>query len=353
MSHSKRILVCPLDWGLGHATRCVPIIRSLLNKNAEVIIAADKGPYELLKIEFPNLEFIRLPGYDISYSNGSMALKMLLSIPSILKGIRKEKNILQKIIAEKKIDIVISDNRYGCYSADCHNIFITHQLLIKSPFAERLLQKINSSFISRFDECWVPDLEGEQNLSGDLSHKSSIAVKKIFIGPLSRFQRGKSGDEEYEVMGIVSGPEPQRSIFEELLKEQLLKSGKTSLLLLGKPGEHIDQQLNGMRIISHLDSKAMQEALAGAKLIVARSGYSTIMDLVRTGKKAIFIPTPGQTEQEYLANYFLQKKVAYYQEQKKFDLPEAIRHSDKFSGFEFYDDSNKALETRIDELMLS
>jgi hypothetical protein len=172
MQQPQRILICPLDWGLGHATRCIPVIRAFLGQNAEVLIAADGRAYELLQQEFPELQFIRLKGYEIRYpSSGSMAASMLLSIPKILSGIKREHRELEKIIAEHKIDTVVSDNRYGCWNKQVKSIFITHQLMLKSPFGEGLLHRIILSHIKKYDECWIPDHAAENNLSGELSHK--------------------------------------------------------------------------------------------------------------------------------------------------------------------------------------
>lgn len=354
MAKGKRILICPLDWGLGHATRCIPIIRLLQQKGAEVIIAADKRPLELLKKEFPDLKYIIFKGYEINYpKKGSMIWTMLRSIPKITKGIRTEHEALNKIIHEYNIDIVISDNRYGCWNPKTKNIFITHQLMIKSPFGENLLHKIVSKYISKFHECWVPDHEKEPNLSGDLSHKYPISETTFFIGPLSRFKTDQHQQEiEYDVMAILSGPEPQRTIFERIVSEQLFKSGLRSLIVFGLPEKtkKIEQKGN-VTMISHLNSDEMEQMINRSKLIIARSGYSTIMDLSALQKKAIFIPTPGQTEQEYLAKELFKKQIAYYQKQSEFDLTKAIVESGKFSGFT-KQINNTELENRID-LMLS
>src|ERR1043166_5258587 len=172
MQQPKRILVAPLDWGLGHATRCIPIIRYLLEKGQEVIVGADGRPLELLKREFPGQEFIVIPGYKVSYpKKGSMTLKMAASVPKILAGIKKEHEQLDKITTAEKIDAVISDNRFGLWTKKVPCIFITHQLMIKSPFGEKLLHRLNKNHIKKYTECWIPDAEGADNLSGDLAHK--------------------------------------------------------------------------------------------------------------------------------------------------------------------------------------
>jgi hypothetical protein len=184
----KRILVCPLDWGLGHATRCIPVIHELQKQGAEVVIAADKRPLELLKQEFPQLQFIVFPGYDIAYpENGSMVLKMAFSIPKILRKISEEKKFLKDIVSKEKIDGVISDNRYGLGITDVPSILILHQLMIKSPFGESILHQITLNYVKQFSFCWVPDFAGENNLSGDLAHQYPLPNNARFVGALSRF----------------------------------------------------------------------------------------------------------------------------------------------------------------------
>ncbi len=370
MNQPKRILICPLDWGLGHATRCIPVIRILLQKGAEVIIAVDNRPFDLFKKEFPALEFIRFKGYNIHYpDSGSMMFKMLFSIPEILKGIKAEHRTLEKIIAEKKINAVISDNRFGCWNKNIKSIFITHQLMIKSPVAEKLLHRINLSYIKNYDECWVPDTAGENNLSGDLSHKYPLPKNTFFIGALSRFpviareerpkqslnltdlKQNETGNNIYDVTAIISGPEPQRSIFEKKITEQLLKTNLKALVVCGiTEGEIKKESKNNIEFISHLATNEMQEAILNSKIIIARSGYSTIMDLATLGKKAIFVPTPGQTEQEYLAENLMQKNIAYYSSQKEFNLEKALKASEKFTGFKSVEVTGE-LERRIDSLL--
>lgn len=354
MNKPKRILICPLDWGLGHATRCIPLIRLLLEQNAEVIIAADKRPLELLKQEFPDLKFITLKGYEINYpKSGSMALSMILSIPKILIGIKREHIELDKIIDEQAIDIVISDNRYGCWSKKVKSIFITHQLMIKSPFGENFLHKKILNYVKIYDECWVPDSsEQKNNLSGDLAHEYPLPENAHFIGPLSRFTAIEKSEFKYDVMAIISGPEPQRTIFERIISEQLFKSGLKSMIVFGLPEskKKLEQKQN-VTMIAHLHSAEMQNAILKSKIIIARSGYSTIMDLAILNKKAIFIPTPGQTEQEYLAEMLMNKQIAFSQNQNKIDLAKAIKESENFKGLKSEMDLT-ILKQRI-KLMLS
>ncbi|MBA3970999.1 MAG: glycosyltransferase [Bacteroidetes bacterium] len=361
MQNQKRILICPLDWGLGHASRCIPIIRSLIKNNAEVIIAADGRPLELLRLEFPDLKFIVFKGYAISYPDaGSMKLKMLFSIPKILKGIREEHEQVEKIIDEYKIDVVISDNRYGCWSKKVKSIFITHQLMIKSGVAEGIFHRKVLSYIKNYDECWVPDNEAIGELSGDLSHKYPLSENTYFIGTLSRFSdlsdssENKSAlpaNENLDVLAIVSGPEPQRTKLKTILKAQLEKSGLKAVLICGEPESTWEEKVNDkLTLYSHCNSADTFNLITKSNIIIARSGYSTIMDMAALGKKAIFIPTPGQTEQEYLAEDLKNKKIAFYQKQSEFDLKIALGESENYTGFKKIG-KNKLLERRIENLI--
>jgi uncharacterized protein (TIGR00661 family) len=363
MQKQKRILICPLDWGLGHATRCIPIIRLLLKKNAKVIIAANNRPLALLKLEFPELQFIQLEGYNINYpASGSMILKMLFSLPKIIKGIKEEHAQLKKIIDEYNIDIVISDNRYGCWNKKVKSIFITHQLLIKAPFGENILHRKVLRFIKNYDECWIPDYAGVQNLSGDLAHKNPIPKNTYFIGPLSRFDSKKErinknnireGDiQKYDIMAIVSGPEPQRGLLKNILIQKLKESKYKSLIVCGETESKWEIELNeNLTMKSHLGAEEMQEAILSSTLIIARSGYSTIMDLAMLGKKVIFVPTPGQTEQEYLAKLFSERMIAYSQSQSAFQLEKALEISENYKGFDVIETSVE-FEKRIEQLLL-
>ncbi|HET6225470.1 MAG TPA: glycosyltransferase [Bacteroidia bacterium] len=342
MRQKKRILVCPLDWGLGHATRCIPIIQLLLQKDAEVLIAGSGRSLLLLKQEFPQLEFIDLPGYEITYAKGSLALQLFFSIPKILKGIKKEHELLEEVIHQKKIDIVISDNRFGLWSNQIKTVFITHQLLIKSPLGEYVLHRINLNYIKKHTTCWIPDFEDEPNLSGDLTHTYALPENAVFIGPLSRFSSALPVasstiilKKAYDVLVIISGPEPQRSIFEELILKQAATLPLNFLLVRGVTEKAaILERKGNIDSVSHLPSSEIKTVIESAGIVVSRSGYSTLMDLVVLRKRAIFVPTPGQTEQEYLAERCLKNGTAYFEHQSEFDLKRALEKGKDYKGFE-------------------
>ncbi|MBK9526432.1 MAG: glycosyltransferase [Bacteroidetes bacterium] len=312
MSEPKRILVAPLDWGLGHATRCVPLIRRFRDEGHVVFLAASGHSEKFLHQEFPDLTIIPKKGYGIQYSlKTSMTLMMLFQSLKILMNIFREYQWLKKIIQQYKIDEVVSDNCYGLWNKNIHSIFMTHQLMIKCPaglkWMEPLLHRIVIRFASRYDECWIPDVEREDNLSGDLSHLYPVPGNAKFIGWCSRFalQENKlTTENEYDLCILISGPEPHRSVFESESIEALKTFRGNAILILGKPGNEILPELKeNVRVFNHLDTNELRSVIINSKKIICRSGYSTIMDLRTINKGALLIPTPGQTEQEYLAEY--------------------------------------------------
>src|ERR1035438_9536690 len=239
----KTVLVCPLNWGIGHATRCVPVVRKFLDNGFEVIIAADGHPLEFLRKEFPDVRFLHLPGIKITYpKNARFAFRMCLLTPKFFFGIIREHERLKKILKEEKIDVILSDNRYGLWNKDKFTIFITHQLNIRLPgrmrFLSGIIRKINNSFIRRFDECWVPDFEYHMGLAGKLSHPATIPSNCIYIGALSRFSPEKFYHQntfppQNDIMVVLSGPEPQRSIIEEKILHQLKSTALKGIVVRG------------------------------------------------------------------------------------------------------------------------
>lgn len=336
MDRKRRILVAPLDWGLGHATRCIPIIWELEKCGFEVLIACSGRPLRLLMAEFPNYHFIKLQGYNIRYpQGGNMALSMLAQGFKIWQAINNEHRQLKLIIKEYDIDGVISDNRYGMYSKTIPCVFITHQLNIQSPILGSLINHVNKRIISKFSECWIPD-NPQRTLSGYLSQNKNHSINCQFLGTLSRFVT-KQKNESLDILAIVSGPEPQRSLFEKILINQLSKLEKKSMIVLGKPEYSSSKIFGNLTVVSHLSSEELNQAFVNADVVVCRSGYSTILDLAKLNKKAVFVPTPGQTEQMYLASYFMQNKQAFSMQQEKFNLTTALAEVDSYNGIKHID----------------
>ena len=334
----KKLLVAPLDWGLGHATRCVPVIRDLLNNDCEVWLAGEKAQEKLLREEFPSLPFLPLKGYRIKYGKSGLTGKILLQVPSILRSIKEENKWLKQQVSNHGFDAVISDNRYGLYNEKVFSVLITHQLNIKTPlgkWSEKILQQWNYKLINKFNECWIPDDEGENNLAGELSHPvklPSIPVK--YIGPLSRFTSfSPSGDGGIKghLLIILSGPEPQRTILENKVIDQIVNYPATATIVRGLPGEkNIIPSTNTIHFYNHLSTDELNTEAVKAEFIISRSGYSTIMDIACVQKKSILIPTPGQTEQEYLADHLRKKQFAFCIDQEGFSLLKTIEEARNF-----------------------
>ena len=287
----------------------------------------------LLKTEFPDVETVDFEGYNISYPQGSgMVWKMFRSTPQILNRIKEEEKELDELIDRLRLDAVISDNRFGLHSNRVPCIYMTHQIMIKAPFFETTLYRMHMKYMRKFSQVWVPDFEND-GLSGDLAHKYPMPFNGKYIGPLSRF--GKMDTEsDTDVLILISGPEPQRTRFEELVLAQATELDGKITAVVGTPDKKFDRREGNLRIVSHLNAEELQKEVASAKLVVSRSGYSTIMDLAAIGKKAVFVPTPGQTEQEYLAGLFGDRKMHFTVKQRNLNLKEAVQKSEEFSGFE-------------------
>jgi hypothetical protein len=329
--HNKpRILLAPLDWGLGHTTRCIPLIAILLSQNAEVILAADGASASILKKEFPTLVILPLKGYQIRYSRQKslFGLKIALQLPKILRAINDEKKWISKCIKEHQVDGVISDNRFGFRHPSIPCLFITHQLFIETgiSFINKAIQRINYHYINRFNECWVPDDASANNLAGKLSHPGVMpAIPVRYLGILSRFDITVT-HTRFDLLILLSGPEPQRSLFEKLLCGQLKNYPGSIVLVRGLPvdGNSREGIPEHVTVYDHLPANELNLLLLQSEMIVARCGYSTVMDLVSLQKNAVLVPTPGQGEQEYLACYLLEKKLFYTTPQTGFNLDKAL-----------------------------
>lgn len=331
-----RILVAPLDWGLGHATRCIPIVHELIRQGCEPVIATSGPQARLLSLEFPNLSFVDLKGYNVSYSRGgsiAMALSMLRQSRKIMRAISLEHDWLKTASAEFKLDGVISDNRFGLWHESLPSAFLTHQLSIAAPILRRSLQSRNYRFINRFSECWVPDVKEEGGIAGDLSHPDQLPKIPVhYVGPLSRFSPSQIQSEKERLLILLSGPEPQRTILEEKILAEIRDYEGTATLVRGLPAnERLIPSSEKLQFFNHLGTDELSKEIQRASLVICRSGYSTIMDLMALRKESFLIPTPGQTEQEYLAGHLSDKGFAPFISQRKFALQKAIELSKEYN----------------------
>lgn len=337
MQSSKRILVAPLNWGLGHATRCIPIIHALLNHGHQPYLASDGVALSLLQKEFPDLPSFELPSYKIKYAEKgrNFKLKMIWDSPKVVKAMSKEKKRVKKLVKEHQIDGIISDNRLGVFYKKIPCVFITHQLNVLSGNTTWMSSKAHQKIIKKFDACWVPDVKDKPNLTGKLGHLKKSKMSIEYLGPLSRFEKMDS-DQIYDLMVLLSGPEPQRTLLEErLLKELQWFEGKI-LFVKGKiedsqTKEEIKTQKGSMIIFNFMQSEELETAINQSSKVLCRSGYTTVMDLAKLEKKAFFIPTPGQYEQEYLARRLQKQNLVPYSTQNNFKLEDLASIKD-FKG---------------------
>ena len=329
----KRILIAPLNWGLGHATRCIPIINSLLHFGYEPVIASDGAALNYLKKEFPKLTFITLPSYNITYpERGSFKWHLFRAFPRIINTIKKERAVIEKIIDSERINGIISDNRFGVYSKKVPCVYLTHQLNVLSGNTTWWSSKWHQRVIRNYDECWVPDNQNNK-LSGTLAVGTGTSTKIKYIGPLSRLEKQKS-IKHNELLVLLSGPEPQRTAFEKMILSQLHNFDKSAVVVRGviEP-KQLTTVTKKIKIYNYMTTNELALTINKSRLILARSGYSTIMDLAKLGEKAFFVPTPGQYEQEYLAKHLEALQIAPFCAQKEFELNK-LNDVNAYTGFE-------------------
>ena len=317
-----KILIAPLNWGLGHATRCIPLIRQYMAQGHEVVLGGDGESMMLLRKTFPELRAIDLPSLELRYAeNAKQRGFYLRAIPALIRFTIADHYYLRQQLAIEHFDRVISDNRFGLFSRQTYSIYMTHQLYVQLPkrlkMFEPLARAVHACIYKRYKEVWVPDYADTQhNLAGDLAHGGRFDRRATYIGPLSRFGSSEAGIQPvalgvhnpasgYPIMAILSGLEPQRTLFEQELVARFKESQQPVLIVRGKiGGPATATHIGAVTLLPHISDEELLPLLQRADKIIVRSGYSTIMDLAVLGllHKAEFHPTPGQSEQEYLAS---------------------------------------------------
>ena len=322
-----KILVAPLNWGLGHATRCIPIIRHYLSQGDEVILGGDGDSLRLLQRTFPTLRCIDLPSLELRYTTNAQQRGFYFrAIWALMRFTIADHYYLRQALAIEHFDLIISDNRFGCFSRDVRSVYITHQLYPVLPKRLRVLQPlaraVHACIYKRYAEVWVPDYaDPSHNLSGALSHGGRFDRRAKYIGHLSRFTPLKitlhnttqhyttlhNTTQPYTHLALLSGLEPQRTIFEQELLQRFADGQGRVLLVRGKVSDpHTVIQRGNITIVPSITDDDLRAVVQEVHTIIARSGYSTMMDLEALGvlHKAEFHPTPGQSEQEYLCSIY-------------------------------------------------
>lgn len=349
--------MAPLDWGLGHASRCVPIVRELLRQGTEVYLASSGPALAYLKAVFPDIPALTLPAYAVRYPTRNMLWNMLVQSPRLLYTAIAEHFVLRRLMREYNIRAVVSDNRFGCFTSDLPCAFISHQLQLPlGGWVGVAAQRINGRVIRQYTHCWVPDVSGAGSLGGRLS-ESLPRISTTYLGSLSQLPAvPAAAPPVYDWLFLLSGPEPQRTYLEqELLTEFGRMRGQRALLVRGLPQKKADPLAipAGMEVIDFATQSVLAEYLVKTRYVVCRSGYSTLMDLAVLSKKALLIPTPGQPEQQYLAERMEMKGFCSTQQQGQVDLVKADGMLEGYTGLPNCYQRPGQLRAAVEQLLLS
>jgi UDP:flavonoid glycosyltransferase YjiC (YdhE family) len=338
----KKAFIAPLNWGLGHATRILPLIKYLQAKNYSIYIGAAGRSKEVLQKELHDCTFVEFPKYPIKYPHSRFFVTrfMLIIFPQMLIAMNREKRRLKKLHSLYNFDLIISDNRFSAALKSVKSILVSHQLRYKLPWPvqkmEWLPEYFNFTHFRKYDKIVVPDIERGNTFTGELSHQMRfIPTEKLFYsGILTDLVHGnKTSSNTIDYFVIISGPEPQRTKFEKLIFNQLQKLDGRVVVTLGKPEKNYKIRMGDAQIYTYLNREKISYFMGKADFIISRPGYTTVMEMIDLGKRGLFIPTPGQIEQEYLAKHFSEMNWCYSSSQYKLDLTEDIRIARTYSGF--------------------
>jgi len=341
---------------MGHTTRCMPLISHLLARGLNPIVAGNAAQITLVKEAFNNrVATTALEGYNISYSGWNRVAQagLMLQMPGILSSIKREHDWLQQQATALKLDGIISDNRYGLYHPTIPSVIMTHQLHVLTGMgrmADNMIQRLHYRYLNRFGETWVVDTKEAPGLAGVLSHTARMPDRYKYVGLLSRFAETSPGlsclappglpegevrSNEHRGIGgllvLLSGPEPQRTALSRILWRQVV--GYDGQVTFAEGSDNTETPAHIPTHITYhkrLGGEQLLQALQAANMVICRSGYSTIMDLAALNKKAILIPTPGQTEQQYLGSYLHERGAFYSTAQSGFDLGRAMKEAGVF-----------------------
>ena len=327
MLKNKRILFAIMGWGLGHATRCIPLIQALLKDN-QVVLASNGISSKLLRQEFPKLTCIDYPDYAVKYPRYKILLIpwILIQLPGIIMKLIQEYQLTQRVVEKENIDIIVSDSRYGIYQKEVPTFFMMHQLRFQLSgifkYLEFLGEWFNLFMFKRYEQIIIPDVRSSPNLTGKLTHYGNIShhSKLHYLGVFCSVSK-LNIDEDIDYLFSVSGPEIQRTLFEDIILEQIQNIPGKKVVVLGKPDDNKSyNNFENTEIYNHVNREKLNEFLNRAKFVICRSGYTSVMELVALRKPALMIPTPGQTEQEYLARHYQMTGLFFTAKQEGLNL---------------------------------
>lgn len=352
-----RVLFAVLNWGLGHATRSIPILHNLVERGLDVQLASDGDAGLLLREAFPHLPYHPLPAYNIRYGKQGSLTALLPQLPHLIRTIRAERGITQTLVAEQGFTHIISDNRYGVYAPDRPSAWIGHQLALLPPNGlrgfHRLAYALHVRILRPFSQLWIPD-DPDFPLAGDLVHRFPLPEQARFLGWHSRLQRPQTSVETPNLppIAVLSGPEPQRTLLENELIEKAPTLPQGLWIVRGLPAEKDERRTDFLRLIPYWDAADLAKHLPRAQAVLARSGYSSLMDFATLRlPHLVLIPTPGQTEQLHLAENLARQHRCARGEQSRLDLPKLLAEATTQRGFSDFPSPRNRLEAVLTEFL--
>lgn len=304
-----KILFAVHDWGLGHATRDLPLIRGLAASGHRVWVLSTGRALQLLQGELGEAcEYVRLQ--DIPKPLGRRPfwfyVRMSLSLPVVFWTFHRERRLVDALVAEHGFDRIVSDSRYGVCSPSVPSFYLVHSLRQIIPGRPKRLEKMVEAaqklMWRRAVKLLIPD-EEEDGLAGDLCHDLACSWegRLEYIGVLASVRR-RDVPQDVDHFISVSGAEPQRTMFERLVLSQASSLPGRVIVALGRPEAGAAVSDGGRVQVHAFMARAEQEEMMNrARLVISRSGYTTLMELAELRRRALLVPTVGQSEQEYLA----------------------------------------------------
>lgn len=351
MDHEKHILFCILDWGFGHATRSTPIIQLLNSKGYKLTIATSKVLYEqYVKKEFKDVSFYELKAYQPKYAKGKrQVLKLIKQVPRFLIVYLSDKRRVNKIARMRHVDVIFSDGRFSCRSRRIRSVYISHQLnILKTGSLSKwgMASKLHQWIIRKFDICLVPD--DKNGVFGKLTHNEKLGNKIRYIGYLSRYRGFELKRSRKYILAILSGPEPQRSLLEEKILNSATHIKEKLILVRGSEKVLRHDIPENVRVYNIVQSPVLIKLLQDCSYVISRSGYSSIMDLLVLNQHAIVIPTPGQSEQEYIASVCHKKHWFVVQDQQSLKI---LKPGDVYSWCKLPDSNPSLVQQALSDLI--
>jgi hypothetical protein len=347
-----RILVAPLDWGLGHAVRCIPIIRQIMADGHQVILAVTPSTQPVLQEAFPDLPRVDMPAYNVRYPFRNMLINAILQGPRVLLTALREYRVIKEVVREHRIDAILSDNRMGCFFRGIANVYMTHQytILIPNLLLRAFANWCHRRVIDQFTRLWVPDRNDQFALAPAMS-RVPPEKEAHYLGWLSE-AKPASGDHDLKATFILSGPEPQRTRLEDrILAEASSLEGPFALVRGVTTNQTLSGRPKSITLVHDLaDRNTIRGLVNRSEVIVSRSGYTTLMDLAFWRKPALLIPTPGQYEQEYLADRMQVLGWAYSQTQENVRLEPDLEKARSCLMPELLQKPDQGLRSALDDL---